>query len=228
MERFKSYARWAAAAVGAIALALAFVPHRQDTAPGPDDSPPAAIASPFVIASAPLESPTPGTIAVYVCGAIRKPGVFKLAAGARVVDAVNQAGGLAKDADDEAINLAQPLVDGMKVDVPRKGQSPDPAASGETTTATAAEPSTASHHSSHHHATGRSSAHKLQPGQTLDINTAGESELTQLPGVGPSLARRIVEYRQANGPFATIDDIQNVSGVGPSKFAKMAPYLRTS
>ncbi|MBV8670700.1 MAG: helix-hairpin-helix domain-containing protein, partial [Candidatus Eremiobacteraeota bacterium] len=75
------------------------------------------------------------------------------------------------------------------------------------------------------HGSSRSS-HKLQPGQTLDINTATETELTQLPGVGPGLARRIVEYRTANGPFQTVDDLQNVSGIGPSKFDRMAPYIR--
>ena len=234
MERFKTFARWAAVAIAGIALAIAMLPHRQDTTPVADDSPPpvvtASSAAPASVESplaspAPFASPAPSSIAVYVCGAVRKPGVFKLAPGSRVVDAVDDAGGLTKDADDEAINLAQPLVDGVKVDVPRKGQRTDPPA-GDVSTGSPVTAATHSTHSSHHHSSGRSSTHKLQPGQTLDINTASESELTQLPGVGPSLARRIVEYRQANGPFTAADDIQNVSGVGPSKFAKMEPFIR--
>ncbi len=239
MERFKILARWCAVALGAVALVVAFMPHRQDPAaqavdPLPIDAaalPPAspAISAAVVTPSPPAASPSPLAISVYVCGAIRKPGVITLSAGSRVVDAVNRAGGLTKDADDEAINLAQPLIDGMKVDVPKRGahvESPTDAGA-VSVRAGPVVAQTSSHRTSDHHSTGRSGTHKLQAGQTLDINTAGEAELTQLPGVGPSLARRIVEYRQANGPFATIDDIQNVSGVGPSKFAKMAPFLRT-
>lgn len=232
MERFKPYARWAAVIAGAIALAFAyFAPHRSDSVVVADDSPPPpqAIASAEVAAPA---SPSPGEIAVYVCGAIRHVGVFRLAPGSRVVDAVTQAGGLAGDADQEAINLAEPLVDGMKIDVPKKGArlstysfdggstAYDVASTGASTTGSS------SHRSTHHRSSGRSGASKLQPGQTVDVNTASESELERLPGVGPSLARRIIEYREANGPFATPDDLQNVSGIGPSKFAKMEAFVR--
>src|SRR5262249_54070702 len=149
-------------------------------------------------------------------GATKSTGVFRLPQGSRVVDAVNKAGGLARDADAESVNLAEPLVDGMKIDVPKKGER---AVSGYEfagpQVAGSAPRSTTRHGSS-----SRSSSHKLQPGQTLDINTATEAELLQLPGVGPGLARRILEYRAANGPFATPDDLQNVSGIGPSKYAK--------
>jgi competence protein ComEA len=114
----------------------------------------------------------------------------------------------------------------MKIDVPVKGQvivqevSDSTGATQESTAAGAAPRRSGRHHSS------RSSSHKLHEGQTVDVNTATESELTQLPGVGPSLARRIIEYRQSNGPFQTPDDLQNVSGIGPSKFAKMEPFIR--
>jgi competence protein ComEA len=226
MENFKTFARWAAIAIGAIALAFAFVaPRRSDTPAAPDDSPPPAVASVSAAPSTPVATATPASIAVYVCGAVRRPGVVELSAGSRIVDAVREAGGLSKDADDEAVNLAQPVVDGMKVDVPRKGAHVD--APGVEAGPVSGSEHTSSSRGSRHRSSGRSGSHKLQPGQTLDINTASEAELTQLPGVGPSLARRIVEYRQANGPFATIDDLQNVSGVGPSKFAKMQPYVRT-
>ncbi|HET9343378.1 MAG TPA: helix-hairpin-helix domain-containing protein [Candidatus Eremiobacteraceae bacterium] len=232
MERFKPYARWAAVIAGAVALAFAyFAPHRTDSVVVADDSPPPpqAIASAEVAATA---SPSPGEIAVYVCGAIRHVGVFRLSPGSRVVDAVAQAGGLAGDADPEAINLAEPLVDGMKIDVPKKGARPSTYSFGgggatyDLASTGASATGSSSHRSTHHRSSGRSGAAKLQPGETVDVNTAGESELERLPGVGPSLARRIIEYREANGLFGTPDDLQNVSGIGPSKYAKMEAFVR--
>jgi competence protein ComEA len=225
METIKPVLRWVAVALAAGALIFAYVaPHHADSAATPDDSPPpvaSATSSAPPLAAASV-SPTPNSIAVYVCGAIRKSGVFKLSPGSRVVDAVNVAGGLTKDADPESINLAEPLTDGMKIDVPKKGAHVYDASAFDSVDRSVS----SSHRTPHHRSSGRSGAHKLQPGYTLDINTATEAELTQLPGVGPGLARRIVEYREANGPFATVDDLQNVSGVGPSKFAKMESFVR--
>jgi competence protein ComEA len=234
MERFKPYARWAAVVAGAIALAFAyFAPHRSDSVGVTDDSPPPPQAAASAEIAGPASAvPSPTEIAVYVCGAIKHVGVFKLTPGSRVVDAVNEAGGLSGDADAEAINLAEPLVDGMKIDVPKKGARSEAYSfdSGNATYDVASGVSSAggssAHRSTHHRSSGRTSASKLQPGQTVDVNTASEAELERLPGVGPSLARRIVEYRQANGPFATPDDLQNVSGIGPSKFAKMEAFVR--
>ncbi len=161
------------------------------------------------------EAATPSV--VYVCGAVKRPGVYKLSPGARVADAVTRAGGAIGDADLEQLNLAQPVADGMKIDVPVKGHS---------VVAAGFEPLAGDVSHARSSRRGGHNRHKLQPGQTLNVNTATETELTQLPGVGPGLARRIVEYRAANGPFQTIDDLQNVSGIGPSKFAKLAPYVR--
>ena len=171
--------------------------------------------------TAPTQSPvtTPTALAVYVCGAVHRPGVYMLSAGLRVDDAIDRAGGALPNADLEQLNLAQTLTDAMKIAVPKKGQVLAAFSTQEAVLA-----GTAMTHRSRHRS-GRSS-HKLQPGQTLDINTATEEELTQLPGVGPGLARRIVEYRTANGPFQTVDDLQNVSGIGPSKFDRLAPYIR--
>jgi len=225
MDKLQPWMRWLALAAALCALAIAFVaPHRPDAIVAPDDSPPPALASPAPSPSI-VASPSPSQIAVYVCGAVRKAGVYRLPAGARVVDAVNQAGGLSGDADPEAINLAQPLNDGMKVDVPKKGAVPqDGSVAVDLRSTGRAQLDRYSAHATHHGS--RAGSHKLAPGQTLDLNTATESELIQLPGVGPSLARRIVEYREANGPFQTLDDLQNVSGIGASKFAKMEQFLR--
>jgi competence protein ComEA len=162
---------------------------------------------------------------VYVCGAVRKPGVYTLPSGARVVDAIAQAGGATGNSDLEQLNLAQPLTDAMKVDVPVKGQQMAAAMESSDSSAQGFSPTTTAGRSNRHHSS-RSGSHKLAAGQTLDINTASESELVQLPGVGPSLARRIVEYRTANGPFQMPDDLQNVSGIGANKFAKMEPFIR--
>jgi len=162
---------------------------------------------------------------VYVCGAVRRPGVYTLPSGARVVDAIAQAGGAAGNSDLEQLNLAQPLADAMKVDVPIKGQQMAAAMESSDSSAPGLASTTTAGRSTQHHSS-RSGSHKLTAGQTLDINTASESELVQLPGVGPSLARRIVDYRTANGPFQMPDDLQNVSGIGASKFAKMEPFIR--
>ena len=236
MERFKPHMRWAAVVLAAIALAFAFLaPRRSDPVALPDDSPP-----PMSQADVPTTAPAPAATAtsvqqaVYVVGAVRHAGVFRFAPGSRVVDAVDDAGGFSSDADPEAINLAAPLVDGMKIDVPKKGARPvysaDAASGAVDDNAFATGPTSSapasSRHASRHRSSGRSGASKLAPGQTIDVNTASETDLERLPGVGPSLARRIVEYRQANGPFATPDDMQNVSGIGPSKFAKMEPFIR--
>ena len=167
----------------------------------------------------------PSFLHVYVCGAVRKAGVYTLPAGSRVVDAIAQAGGAAETGDLEQLNLAEPLADAMKVDVPVKGQllaTPVGLADSAGLVATR----DGSSLRSGRHRSSRGGSHKLAAGQTIDINTASESELTQLPGVGPSLARRIVEYRAANGPFQLPDDLQNVSGIGANKFAKMEPYIR--
>jgi competence protein ComEA len=130
------------------------------------------------------------------------------------------------EADVEQINLAQPLSDAMKVMVPRKGQvlavdqyaAPPLSSDGG--------PFAGTRHRGRHSRGGSRSAHKLAPGQTLDVNTATADELVQLPGVGPGLAQRILDYRQQYGPFQTVDDLQNVPGIGPSKFDRLAPFVR--
>jgi competence protein ComEA len=228
MEKVRNIALIVAGVLAAFALAAFFSPHRSETTVSaetpsmvPTVPPQLAVvgAQATPDGSVGTPPPAPTRVVVYVCGSVKHPGVYDMAAGSRVADGIDRAGGALGDADLEQLNLAQPLADAMKIDVPRKGEHPLVASGLESA------PSSTGTSSSRRRHGGRSS-HKLQPGQTLDVNTASEAELTQLPGVGPSLAARILEYRTENGPFQSIDDLQNVSGIGPSKLDKMAPYVR--
>jgi competence protein ComEA len=143
-----------------------------------------------VTAAPPTVSPTPPPVVVHVAGRVRSPGVYTLSGGARLVDAVAAAGGALRDADLEALNLAALAVDGTQIFVPRKGE----VAAG-----------------------GSASVGSSAPGESsgkVNVNTAGLAELETLPRVGEVLAQRIIDYRTANGPFATIDALLDVSGIG--------------
>jgi len=140
-------------------------------------------------------TPTPAPIRVHVSGAVRQPAVYELPPGSIVQDAVDAAGGPASDADLDRINLALALQDQQQVYVPRQGEThPPPPVSG-------GEPGSGG-----------------PTGALVNINTATTVELETLPRIGPVTAQRIVEYREANGPFETIEDIQNVPGIGPVTF----------
>jgi competence protein ComEA len=227
MEKTKNIGLIAAAAIAILAVAGYFAPHHSASSAGPAIESATATVPPQ-LATIPSQSspdvsssiaPRATRAVVYVCGLVKHPGIYEMAPGSRVADGIDRAGGALADADLEQLNLAEPVADAMKIDVPRKGEHPAFAA------ALDAPPASSGTSLTHRRRGGRSS-HKLQQGQTLDVNTASETELTQLPGVGPSLAARIMEYRTENGPFQSIDDLQNVSGIGPSKFDKMAPYVR--
>lgn len=152
-------------------------------------------------ASRPSEPPAAGPVSgewfLYVTGSVRRPGVYRLPPGARAVHLVDAAGGFDGFADPAAVNLAQPLADGMHVHVPRKGEEPTREAL-------------------------VIAAPVVRPGgagwePAVDVNRASETELTALRGIGPALARRIVEYREENGPFRSLDELIQVRGIGPAK-----------
>ncbi|HWR42774.1 ComEA family DNA-binding protein [Sporomusa sp.] len=138
---------------------------------------------------------TGSEVVVYVSGGVIKPGVYKLSHGSRVVDAVTMAGGFAPGADAAKINLALQLKDEMQINVPYAVVSVG---------ATPGAPAVSS-------ATSNS-------GDRININTASKAELDKLPGIGPALADRIIEYRTTNGPFKDITDIKKVPGIGDSKY----------
>jgi competence protein ComEA len=145
--------------------------------------------------STPLHTPTPAPIRVYVSGAVQMSAVYELPPGSIVQDAVSAAGGPTSDADLDHINLAVELCDQQQVYVPRRGETnPPPPVSG-------GDPASSG-----------------QEETLVNINTAPAVELETLPRIGPTLAGRIVEYREANGPFETVEQIQNVPGIGPATF----------
>jgi len=131
------------------------------------------------------------TVTVHVVGEVRRPGVYELRGGSRVVDAVRAAGGALGAADQSAVNLARVVADGEQVAIPRQG--------GGGAAGAAASPGAAA-----------------QPGK-IDLNTATAAQLDTLPGVGPSTAGKIVSDRTENGPFRTVDDLMRVPGIGPAK-----------
>ena len=149
----------------------------------------------------------PNAIVVHVDGAVASPGVYELAiASPRVRDAVDAAGGLAQGADTSSMNLALPLGDGQKVHVPFEGEAAGAEADSSGGDAVVGSVS--------------SSMPSL-----ININSATAEELDSLPGVGPSTAAAIVEDRDANGPFSSVEDLMRVSGIGEKKFAKLRDHI---
>ncbi|MBS1709307.1 MAG: helix-hairpin-helix domain-containing protein [Armatimonadetes bacterium] len=151
------------------------------------------------------------SMAVDVKGAVKRPGLYKFGTGARIDDALKAAGGTAEDASLDSLNLAQLLEDGMEVRVPRVGE----------TVAAPPVKSVQPPKSSF----GRSSGKKQMPVGKVSLNSATLQELQQLPGVGPSTAQKILEYRTQAGGFKSVGEIEKVKGIGPKKFAQMQPYL---
>jgi competence protein ComEA len=143
-------------------------------------------------------------VVVHVVGAVAVPGVQRLPAGSRVIDAVEAAGGAAPDADLSRVNLAAVLADGQQVVVLRPGEAPPVAAGAGPSSAGAVD--------------GASGA---GGGAVIDINRASAAELEELPGVGPATAEAIIAHREQNGPFASVDDLLDVRGIGEAKLEQL-------
>ena len=144
--------------------------------------------------------PTERPIIVHVTGAVPRPGVYALPQGARVQDAISAAGGFLAEAEKSEINLERLIEDGEKFDIPYiEGASPIIPPPGETVVAVTTE--------------------------LIDINIASQAELESLPGFGPTTAQKIIEYREQNGPFLAIEDIVNVSGIGPGTYERIKDLI---
>jgi len=229
MERFN---RWMPLGLGVVAVAVVlavlgwwyFAARANDRAPAS-----AAWSVVGSVDAVPLASPAsserpsrPGEAAlvvVYVAGAVEHPGVYRLAAGARVDDAVRAAGGLRASADPLAVNLAAPLRDGSEIAIRERGVVGEGVP----------EMGAASHERGAHQArrAGRRSPKpwSAPPSEQLDLNLADEHALAGLPGIGPELATRIVAFRSSVGRFDSLDGLADVNGMTARRLAAVAPYL---
>ena len=133
-------------------------------------------------------------IMVHVAGAVRSPGVYTLADGARIYEALEAAGGALSDADAHALNLAEPLYDGRRINVPFASEEGSP-------------------------------ADTVEESGKVNINTATVAQLETLPGIGPSKAAAIFSFRQENGPFRAVDDLAQVSGIGPKTVESLTEHI---
>lgn len=165
-----------------------------------------------------LPTATPAPVEVYVTGAVQTPQArLTLPYGSRVEDAIAAAGGTTDDAHLDAVNLAQVLHDGDQVHVPAKPNPTEQTVVVPTVvlpTPNTSQPTTAPA------AVSGSSTSGL-----ININTATLDELDTLPEIGPAIAQRIIDYRTQNGPFQSVDDLVNVSGIGEATLAKLRPLI---
>jgi len=150
------------------------------------------------------ETPIPPTVLVYVVGAVVTPGVVELPAGARVLDALGQAGGALPGADLTVLNLAAVVVDGERIYVPLPGETPPAVVSGGGGLDQ-----------------GSGAGAGASGSDLVNVNTASAEQLTTLPGIGPVLAGRMVDFRDSHGPFVDLADLSQVSGIGPKLTASL-------
>jgi competence protein ComEA len=151
-----------------------------------------------------LPSPTQPEITIQIIGGVVHPGVYSFAQGSRVQDAVNAAGGLLSTADTSSVNLAAKLEDGQQIKIPLEGGA-------------AASSASSSNNSSNAPFLVLTTP-TVPAGHLININTATAAQLDTLPGIGPTTAQKIIDYRTQNGPFQKIEDIMNVPGIGPVTF----------
>lgn len=158
-----------------------------------------------------------GQIVVDVDGAVAHPGLYKLPPDSRVQAALAAAGGLSPQADAHRINRAAKLHDGQKLYVLSQGESTPPlaASSGQGCEGQACTS-----------ADGADAGSDAEGQGLVNINTANATQLTQLPGVGPAIAQKIIDYRTANGPFTSVDDLTKVPGIGAAKLAQIKSHAR--
>lgn len=161
-------------------------------------------------------------IYVYITGEVNVPGVVILNKGSRIVDAINAAGGTTSSANVSKINLVFILEDGMKVNIPSNKE-----VSNNNDFEYITKNSGDGRTNDYNENTSEKSTYKKVEGFSIvNINTATQTELETLPGIGPSLALNIINYRKENGKFSSIEDIKNVSGIGDSKFNKIKSYIK--
>jgi competence protein ComEA len=188
--------RLAAAAVAALVLILLSAWYLSRSRPS-------ASASAAPVATIAVEEEGGGRVIVDVAGAVRKPGVYRLASGARVEDALRRAGGATRRADLSQVNRAAKLEDGRQVLVPVRVTAPAAPA-----------------------APGGAAAGAAAPAAPINLNTATLEQLDTLDGVGPATAQKILDYRRAHGGFGSVDELDQVPGIGEKRLAALRERLR--
>ena len=158
-----------------------------------------------------LDNELPVSVVVYVCGAVVNPGVYELSEGSRIDDAVIAAGGFSEDADRIYVNLAARLSDGSKLQIPTLSETSDEALAKEINSFDTED-------------------NGFKPGVSdggglININTASQTELATLPGIGEGIAGKIIKYRDENGSFKSIEDIMKVSGIKDKLFSKIKDQI---
>jgi competence protein ComEA len=186
-------------AVGAVLVLL--LGARQLGRGGASD-PPAPAATPVPLR---VEAAEDERVVVHVAGAVKRPGIYRLLASSRVDDAVRLAGGATRRADLAGLNLAAKVEDGRQILVPER-----------VAPTSAAAPATAA----------AAAAGSAAPAQPVNLNTATLEQLDVLPGIGPALAQRILDFRDANGGFGTVEDLGEVPGIGDVRMASLRELVR--
>ena len=224
---------WKRLVVGALALPVAAVVvwwFVQLPTPPIENFIPTATTSPSISSELPSDllldgvesqrGSEPLRVAVHVVGAVKQPGVYHLAAGSRGDDAVRLAGGATSQADLKQVNLAAVLVDGQQLWIPRIGERIPQNTLPNTL------PNAAPSNAVPSNAVLSNAVPSTGVPALVDINQATVADLDRLPGIGPSTARAIVDHRTRNGPFASVDDLLAVRGIGPAKLAELRALVR--
>lgn len=152
---------------------------------------------------------------MYISGAVKNPGLYPIETGTRFQEALEKAGGPTEEADLSKVNLAKKCKDGMQLNVPYKKEK-------KASRQMAVKKETVRKTSENSAEEGANDVPK--PSGKINLNQASAASLETLPGIGPALARRIIAYRQKT-PFARLEDLQKVSGIGPAKFLKLRDFL---
>lgn len=152
-------------------------------------------------------------VIIHITGSVKNPGIVKLKEGSRIEDAIESAGGLTENADITKVNLAYVVEDGTKIKIPSASEED------------IGDEDIIDSKSGDNIIIEENAVPLNNSTQTININKATEKEFETLPGIGPSLASKIIEYRNQNGKFESIEDIKNVNGIGDNKYEKIKDLI---
>ena len=190
---------------------------------------------------APQQTPEPTLVVVHVAGAVKQPGVYELAPGTRVNDAIKKAGGAFSNADLEQLNLAAKVTDGSQLFIPKKEAPPTPEPGRTSTPKPRSRPKIEIDKSYRGGFAAAEPEYSIRPvtvgpigkaepknvpGKVVSLNTASQSDLESLPGIGPATAQKIIQYRHDHGGFSSIEELMSVKGIGEKKLAAIRPFVK--